>query len=156
MGIDPVTLAAIISAAGSLGSAAITAGGKDKGKVEPEPLMIPGMTEGDYKRIMGKAEGMATQQYVAPINDLMKFAYSIPLQHYMGMSPQDITIPGIAPFGGGMGGLGGAGTRNWNERQTISQPQLSGYGAAPWMRGGGGASWMNRPGGENIKRKVAA
>ena len=109
-----------------------------KGKeVEPKPLMIPGMTEEDYKRIMGKAENLAGQQYVAPINDLMKFAYSIPLQHYMGMSPQDIVIPGITPFSGGMGsGLGG----NIGQRA----------GAAPWMSrggaqgGGSAAPWMSR------------
>jgi hypothetical protein len=105
-------------------------------EVEPKPLMPPGMTEEDYKRILEQAEGLATQQHVAPINDLMKFAYSIPLQYYMGQSPQDISIPGIQPFSGGMGGLGG-------------MPAGGGGGAAPWMnRGGAGggsaAPWMNR------------
>ena len=129
-------VAALISAVA--GGASALGVGKGK-KVEPEPLMIPGMDEADYKRIFGKAEEMATQQYVAPINDLMKFAYSIPLQYYGGMSPGDISIPGITPMAGGMGsgmgsrapmGAGGAG------------------GGAPWMsRGGGGGStapWMNR------------
>ena len=108
-------VAALISAVA--GGASALGVGKGK-KVEPEPLMIPGMEEQDYKRIFGKAEELATQQYVAPINDLMKFAYSIPMQYYGGMSPGDITIPGITPMAGGMGagmgsrtpmGAGGAG-----------------------------------------------
>ncbi len=117
-----------------------------KGKeVEPKPLMPPGMTEEDYKRIFGKAEEMAGQQYVAPINDLMKFAYSIPLQYYGGMSPQDISIPGITPFGGGGMGSGMPGN--------IGRGGAPGGGAAPWMQRGGGAGggsaapWMNRGGG---------
>lgn len=129
-------IAAIIGSTGGFLSSLGVGKGK---KVEPEPLMIPGMTEADYKRIFGKAEELATQQYVAPINDLMKFAYSIPLQYYMGQSPQDISIPGIQPFSGGMGGgLGGMPAGGM------------GGGAAPWMNRGGGAGggsaapWMSR------------
>jgi len=141
---EPVTTAAIISAVGGLGSSLI-GGGKGK-KVEPEPLMPPGMTEADYKRIFGKAEEMAGQQYVAPINDLMKFAYSIPLQYYGGMSPQDISIPGITPFAGG--GMGSGMPGNIGRRGVGG---AAGGGAAPWMQRGGGAPgggsaapWMNR------------
>ena len=151
MGLPPMVIAALISAGGGIASSAI---GKGK-KVEPEPLMPPGMTERDYKRIFGKAEEMAGQQYVAPINDLMKFAYSIPLQYYGGMSPQDISIPGITPFGGGGGmssGMGGG--QNWDPRSTISQQQLSGRGKAPWMQGGGGAPWMSRPTQGGIKQRA--
>ncbi len=141
MGIPPMVLAALISAGGGIASSAI---GKGK-KVEPEPLMPPGMTEADYRRIFGKAEEMAGQQYVAPINDLMKFAYSIPLQYYGGMSPQDISIPGITPFGGGGMGSGMPGN--------IGRRGAPGGGAAPWMQGGGSAApWMSRGGGARQPR----
>ena len=147
MGIPPLVLAALISAGGGIASSAI---GKGK-KVEPEPLMPPGMSEEDYKRIFGKAEEMAGQQYVAPINDLMKFAYSIPLQYYGGMSPQDISIPGITPFAGGGMGSGMPGN--------IGMPGgAPGGGAAPWMQRGGGAGggsaapWMSRGGGARQPR----
>jgi hypothetical protein len=142
MGIDPLILSAIISAGGGVASSLL---GKGK-KVEPEPLMPPGMTEADYKRIFGKAEEMVGQQYVAPINDLMKFAYSIPLQYYGGMSPQDISIPGITPFGGG--GMGSGMPGNIGRGGGVP-----GGGAAPWMQRGGGAGggsaapWMSRGGG---------
>ena len=140
MGLPPMVIAALISAGGGIASSVI---GKGK-KVEPEPLMPPGMTEADYKRIFGKAEEMAGQQYVAPINDLMKFAYSIPLQYYGGMSPQDISIPGITPFGGG--GMGSGMPGNIGRRGVGGAP--GGGGAAPWMQGGGGAApWMSRGGG---------
>jgi hypothetical protein len=136
-------IAALISAVG--GTASALGVGKGK-KVEPEPLMPPGMSEEDYKRIFGKFEEKAGQQYVAPINDLMKFAYSIPLQYYGGMSPQDISIPGITPFGGGGMGSGMPGN--------IGRGGAPGGGAAPWMQRGGGAPgggsaapWMSRGGG---------
>ena len=147
MGLPPMVIAALISAGGGIASSAI---GKGK-KVEPEPLMPPGMTEADYKRIFGKAEEMAGQQYVAPINDLMKFAYSIPLQYYGGMSPQDISIPGITPFGGGGMGSGMPG----NIGRGGGAP---GGGAAPWMQrgagagGGSAAPWMSRGGGARQPR----
>ncbi len=139
MGIAPLasTLMSLLGGAGLF-----------KGKeVEPKPLMPPGMTEEDYKRIFGKAEEMAGQQYVAPINDLMKFAYSIPLQYYGGMSPQDISIPGITPFAGGGMGSGMPGMPG-----NIGGGAPGG-GAAPWMQRGGGAGggsaapWMSRGGG---------
>ncbi len=140
-------IAAIVSAATAAGKAIFPGKGK---KVEPDPLMIPGMNEADYKRIFGKAEELATQQYVAPINDLMKFAYSIPLQYYGGMSPQDISIPGITPFAGGGMGSGMPGNIG---RGGGAPGGGFGGGAAPWMQRGGGAGgrsaapWMSRGGG---------
>lgn len=130
MGLGPFTVPAIGAGVSILGSL-LGGGGLFQGKeVEPKPLLLPGMSESDYERILGKAEGLASQQWMPQINDLMKFAYSIPLQHYMGMSPQNITIPGLAQLGGGHWGQGlpgmGGGTAGMN----------------PWMGRSGGASWM--------------
>lgn len=143
-------IAALVGAGTSLISA--LGGGKGK-KVEPEPLMIPGMSEEDYKRIMGKAENLATQQYVAPINDLMKFAYSIPLQYYGGFSPHNITIPGITNLAGTPGGGSSGGQNAWMPGNL--SPGLAGGMIGGWSPGGMVNSWaagLRQPGGQPIGR----
>jgi hypothetical protein len=100
MGLDPITLSAIISGASMLGSS-LLGGSKNpfKGEELNQQAMIPPGFEGAFEQAGQMAQqGMNQPTYIPQLNQSMLAGYSIPLQYYMGMSPGQIQIPGIMPF----------------------------------------------------------